>query len=158
MLFERAHFEVYRVRMVWISCMFFWDQWQNCKLASLNWRYYSLLWHTLEICAPRAIDCGIDRRKTRLPSMYIKDSTKIHTILIFWMSKIVILHRCYCGFATRAIFENIPIPVELRWTLCVLGPFSCVVMSAVRLAVVVASYGSVIWNWVPPRKIVRMGR
>ena len=44
----------------------------------------------------------------------------------------------------RAIFENIPIPVELRWTLCGLGPFSYVVMSAVRLAVVVASYGSVI--------------
>lgn len=54
---NRAHFEIDQVRMVWISCIVFWDRWQNCKLSSLNWRYYGLLWHTLEICAPRAIDC-----------------------------------------------------------------------------------------------------
>lgn len=57
MLFEGAHFKIDRVIMVWISCIFFWDRWQNCKLTSLNWRYYGLLWHTLEICAPGAIDC-----------------------------------------------------------------------------------------------------
>ena len=52
-----AHFEIDRVRILWISCMVFWDRWQNCKLTSLNCRYYGLLWHTLEIWAPRAIDC-----------------------------------------------------------------------------------------------------